>query len=102
MGCRQPLQFNTEHPHVHVALRGIRDDESALDLPREYIRHGIRAIAEDLCTRQLGHRNDMDALASERREIQGRRFTSLDRAISRANSAEVADSASAGRAHQPA
>ena len=21
--------FNTEHPHVHVALRGIRDDKSA-------------------------------------------------------------------------
>ena len=87
--------FNTEHPHVHIALRGIRDDKSVLDLPRDYVRHGIRAIAEDLCTLQLGHRNHVDALASERREIQGRRFTSLDRAISRANSAEIADSASA-------
>ena len=69
--------FNTEHPHVHIALRGIRDDKSALDLPRDYVRHGIRAIAEDLCTRQLGHRNHLDAVASERREIQERRFTSL-------------------------
>ena len=34
--------FNTEHPHVHVALRGIRDDKSALDLSRDYVRHGIR------------------------------------------------------------
>ena len=68
--------FNTEHPHMHIALRGIRDDKSALDLPRDYVRHGIRAIAEDLCTRQLGHRNHLDAAASERREIQERRFTS--------------------------
>ena len=84
--------FNTEHPHVHIALRGIRDDKTALELPRDYVRHGIRAIAEDLCTRQLGHRNHLDTIASERREIQERRFTSLDRAINRANSPEVSDS----------
>ena len=86
--------FNTEHPHVHIALRGVRDDKSALELPRDYVRHGIRAIAEDLCTRQLGHRNHLDAAASERREIQERRFTSLDRAINRANSPEVSDAGS--------
>lgn len=80
--------FNTEHPHVHIALRGVRDDKSALDLPRDYVRHGIRAIAEDLCTRQLGHRNQLDAIAAERREIQERRFTSLDRMISRSNSVD--------------
>lgn len=78
--------FNTEHPHVHIALRGVRADKSALDLPRDYVRHGIRSIAEDLCTRQLGHRNQLDAIAAERREIQERRFTSLDRMISRSNS----------------
>ncbi len=86
--------FNTEHPHIHVALRGIRDDKSALDLPRDYVRHGIRAIAEDLCTRQLGHRNQLDAMASERQEIQERRFTSLDRAINRVNAAELTGSGS--------
>jgi len=86
--------FNTEHPHVHIALRGIRDDKSPLELPRNYVRQGIRAIAEDLCTRQIGHRNQLDAIASERREIQERRFTPLDREINRANSAEVSDSGS--------
>ena len=25
--------FNTEHPHVHIALRGIREDKTVLDLP---------------------------------------------------------------------
>ena len=34
--------FNTEHPHTHVALRGVRDDGSVLDLPRDYIKSGIR------------------------------------------------------------
>jgi type IV secretory pathway VirD2 relaxase len=86
--------FNTEHPHVHVALRGIRGDGSALELPRDYVRHGIRAIAEDLCTRQLGHRNHLDTIEAERREIQERRFTSLDRMINRANAPELADAGS--------
>ena len=79
--------FNTEHPHVHVALRGTKDDGSPLDLGREYVRNGIRSIAEDLCTRQIGYRNQVDAMAAERREIQECRFTSLDRIINRASAA---------------
>jgi len=48
--------FNTEHPHVHIALRGIRDNGASLQINRDYIKHGIRSAAEDLCTLQLGYR----------------------------------------------
>jgi type IV secretory pathway VirD2 relaxase len=75
--------FNTEHPHVHVALRGVGRDQQEVRLPREYVKSGMRAAAEDLCTRQLGHRTDLDAAEAERREIQEKRFTSLDRLILR-------------------
>jgi hypothetical protein len=78
--------FNTEHPHVHVASRGRRDDGSVLDLPREYVKAAIRLIAEDLCTRQLGFRTELDAREAERREVSQARVTSLDRIIERANS----------------
>ncbi len=77
--------FNTEHPHTHVALRGVRDDGSVLDLPREYVKSGIRTIAEDLCTRQLGYRTELDAREAERREVDQCRVTSLDRVIERAS-----------------
>lgn len=77
--------FNTDHAHTHVALRGIRDDGSVLDLPREFIKSGIRLIAEDLCTRQLGFRTELDAREAERREVDQCRVTSLDRIIGRAN-----------------
>ncbi len=80
--------FNTEHPHVHVALRGRRDDGSVLDLPREYVKAGIRLIAEDLCTRQLGYRTELDAREAERREVSQARVTSLDRIIDRVNSGD--------------
>ena len=73
---------NTEHPHVHVALRGVDSNGRSLRLDREYIKNGIRGIAEDLCTRQLGYRSEKDAAESSAREIREHRFTSLDREIS--------------------
>jgi type IV secretory pathway VirD2 relaxase len=85
--------YNTEHPHVHVALRGIGTECHPLHLSKDYVKQGIRQIAEDLCTRQLGHRTELDAAAAQRREVHHHRFTSLDRIINRdAAKAEEADS----------
>ena len=42
--------FNTDNPHVHIALRGVREDGKPFRLERDYVKHGIRSIAEDLCT----------------------------------------------------
>jgi hypothetical protein len=74
---------NTEHPHIHVALRGVDRDGRALRLDRDFIKRGMREIAEDLCTRQLGYRTELDAADAERREASQCRYTSLDRAIGR-------------------
>jgi type IV secretory pathway VirD2 relaxase len=60
---------NTEHPHLHVALRGTAADGTALRLSRDHVKRGVREIAEDLCTRQLGFRTALDAAEAERREI---------------------------------
>jgi type IV secretory pathway VirD2 relaxase len=78
------IHRNTEHPHVHVALRGIDENGAALRLPREYIQSGIRRHAEELATQQLGYRTQLDAEEAQRREVHQPRFTSLDRAIKNA------------------
>jgi type IV secretory pathway VirD2 relaxase len=70
---------NTEHPHVHVVVRGIKSDSESLLLSRDYVKHRIRSIAGDICTRQLGYRTELDAIESERGEITETRFTSIDR-----------------------
>jgi type IV secretory pathway VirD2 relaxase len=86
---RTPLEwvavahYNTEHPHVHVAVRGVRVDGSPLRLGPDYIREGLREIAGHLCTCQLGYRTEFDAMASRRSEVNQHRYTSLDRAIKR-------------------
>jgi Protein of unknown function (DUF3363)/MobA/VirD2-like, nuclease domain len=74
---------DTQFPHVHVALRGIRDDGRGLRLNRDYLKHGIRADAQDAATAQIGYRTEFDAQEAERREIHQQRFTSLDRMLSR-------------------
>ena len=73
--------YNTDHPHIHLALRGVSVDGRLIHLGRDYIRHGIRSIAEDLCTRQLGYRSIHDAEVAQRREVHQYRYTSLDRII---------------------
>jgi type IV secretory pathway VirD2 relaxase len=74
---------NTEHPQVHMVIRGVGSDGQSLRFKRDYVKHGIRSIAEDICTRQLGYRTGRDAAEAERRENDEPRFTSLDRAILR-------------------
>jgi type IV secretory pathway VirD2 relaxase len=82
--------FNTGHPHIHLVLRG-RTDAGPLELERDYIKHGIRQHAENLCTAQLGFRTELDAFEAERREVDAPRVTSLDRTIARRAFGEAGD-----------
>jgi hypothetical protein len=50
--------------------------------------HGIREIAQALCTRQLGYRTPSDAQVAQEREVHQHRFTSLDRIIERTSQQE--------------
>ena len=71
---------NTEHPHVHIAVRGVATGQE-LCLDRDLIRTGLREEAERLCTLTLGYRTEQDVLESQRHEVGFTRATSLDRQI---------------------
>lgn len=88
--------YNTEHAHVHVAIRGVRSDGQPLQIRPAYLKNEIRENAEDLCTRQIGYRTSHDAAEAERREMGEHRFTSLDRAIIRATECDTSLPDSAG------
>jgi hypothetical protein len=66
-------------------MRGIDRQGREIRLPREFVQHGIRQIAEDWCTRELGYRSRVQALEAQRREVTEVRYTSLDRIIMRAS-----------------
>ncbi len=52
--------WNTEHPHVHVIVRGHTEDGKDLVISRDYIREGMRARAQNLLTLELGPRSDRE------------------------------------------
>jgi type IV secretory pathway VirD2 relaxase len=79
------VHHNTEHPHVHIALRGVDDKGMPLRLPREYIRRGLRERAEEIATEALGYRTPGDAQEAQRREALQNRYTALDRILQRRN-----------------
>jgi type IV secretory pathway VirD2 relaxase len=75
--------WNTEHPHVHVILRGRADDGNDLVIARDYIKEGMRNRAQDLITQELGPRTDLDIRRALATQVEAERWTQLDRQLSR-------------------
>ena len=76
---------NTEHPHVHLAIRGVDAKRTPFRLPREYVRSGLRERAAEIATEILGYRSPADAHEVRRREAAQTRYTSLDRILQLSN-----------------
>ncbi len=75
--------WNTEHPHIHLIVRGVRDDGQDLVIARDYIKEGMRDRARDLITQELGPRTDLDIRRTIERQIDAERWTQLDRQLLR-------------------
>ncbi|MGE0289397.1 MAG: relaxase/mobilization nuclease domain-containing protein [Bradyrhizobium sp.] len=75
--------WNTEHPHIHILLRGRADDGSDLVISRDYIGSGLRARAGDLVTRELGPRSELEIRRGLEAEVTSERWTRLDRVLAR-------------------
>ncbi len=75
--------WNTQHPHVHIIVRGRADDGQDLVISRDYIKEGMRARAQDLITQELGPRTDRDIQLALERQVEAERWTQLDRQLVR-------------------
>jgi len=75
--------WNTQHPHVHIIVRGVADDGQDLVISRDYIKEGMRARAQDLVTEELGLRSDLDIRHALERQVEAERWTQLDRQLAR-------------------
>ena len=71
--------YDTANPHSHVVIRGVRDNGKDLVIPREYISHGMRDVAEHLATLELGPITEIDVAKKLALQVKQDRFTTLDR-----------------------
>lgn len=93
---------NTDNPHVHVIVRGVRRDGADLLLPREYVSHGLREAARDVATGILGERSIADERLKLEREAQSRSLNRLDRALEQElNARREVRMQELGRGHTP-
>jgi type IV secretory pathway VirD2 relaxase len=74
---------NTTHPHVHVVIRGVRDDGRVLAIANAYVREGIRARSQELATRSLGYRTEHDRDLARERAVSAPHFGELDAILAR-------------------
>jgi type IV secretory pathway VirD2 relaxase len=75
--------YNTDHPHLHVLVRGRDAQGRPLTLDPEYVKRGIRDRSEALATQALGWRTEAEILASRAEAVERIQFTELDRALLR-------------------
>ena len=74
---------NTDDAHVHLLVRGVREDGRLLEIEREYLKHGIRELSEKLIERELGPRLEREVLLARERVIEREQWTEIDRALKR-------------------
>ncbi len=74
---------NTDDGHVHLLVRGVRENGRPLEINREYLRSGIRIRSQEIATRELGPRLEREMLHARERVLRREQWTEIDRALQR-------------------
>jgi len=74
---------NTDDAHVHLLVRGVREDGRPLEIDRDYLRWGVRMRSQEIVTRELGPRLEREVLRARERVIRREQWTEIDRALQR-------------------
>jgi type IV secretory pathway VirD2 relaxase len=72
---------NTDNPHVHIVVRGLDRDGDEVRIDGRYIAQEMRWRAQEIVTRELGRRPELELSRTRNPEIEWERFTNIDRAI---------------------
>ena len=75
--------YDTGQPHVHIVMRGKRDDGKDLVIPRDYISKGLRERAQELVSLELGPVSELENRLRTQRMVEAERMTDIDRALLR-------------------
>ena len=70
---------NTDNPHVHIDVRGVDVDGDDVRIDSAYIKHQMRWRAQEIVTRELGPRTELEYSRAREAEIGAERVTMVDR-----------------------
>ena len=90
---------STDHPHAHIAIRGVSRDGREVRFSREYIKRGIRNRSREFLTSELGYRRAQELSAARERTLRAERMTGFDMALeSRRDARGIVDLSAGGAA----
>ena len=72
---------NTDHPHVHIIVRGVDARGADLVINRAYVSEGFRERAQGIATQELGLRAEAELVTDRARELSKERLTYVDRRL---------------------
>ena len=72
---------NTDNPHVHIVIRGVDRDGDELRIDGGYIARGMRWRAQEIVTRELGPRPEIDFSQQRATEVERARLTEIDEVL---------------------
>jgi len=72
---------NTDDAHVHLLVRGVRENGRPLKIDRQYLRSGIRTRSQEIATRELGPRPEREMLRAREQVVRREQWTEIDRAL---------------------
>lgn len=72
------IHYNTDNPHIHLIVRGKREDGRDLVLPKQFISFRFRQIAGELATRFLGKRSEKDLHFDFSKQVKAIAPTQID------------------------
>src|SRR6185312_1295370 len=73
---------NTANPHVHIDVRGVDVDGDEVRIDSDYIKQHMRWRAQEIVTRELGPRTDLEYSRAREADVGAERVTVLDRFLS--------------------
>lgn len=74
---------NTDHPHLHLLIRGRDNKKQTLVIDSDYISRTMRHRSEELATRELGLRRENDIALTRENQIERTNLTAIDRSLRR-------------------
>jgi hypothetical protein len=72
---------NTDNPHVHIVVRGLDRAGDEVRIDGRYIAREMRWRAQEIATRELGPRNEIEFSRARNAQVERPRYTELDREI---------------------
>jgi type IV secretory pathway VirD2 relaxase len=73
--------YNTDHPHLHILIRGRDQRGNTLVIERDYLSRGIRHRSQELATLVLGLRLNHDRVLARKKQLECEYVTEIDRSL---------------------